>query len=169
MNPDRWGQSVPELVFTVARFGLLILLWVFVFVVARAIRRDVFARPGGGVVAARGSAATASSPPRGAPGSPAPQAARYLIVTEGDRQGTRLALGGSPIRIGRSPDSTLVITDDFASARHAQLMPRGGQWVVEDAGSTNGTYLGRAKVTGPTPVPIGVPIRIGRTSIELRP
>ncbi|GAA4913326.1 type III secretion system (T3SS) inner membrane Yop/YscD-like protein [Stackebrandtia albiflava] len=159
---------MPELVFTVARFGLLILLWVFVFVVARAIRRDVFARPGGGVaVASRGAAAT--PPPRGAPGAPAPQAARYLIVTEGDRKGTRLSLGGSTIRIGRSPDSTLVINDDFASARHAQLMPRGGQWLVEDSGSTNGTYLGRAKVTGPTPVPLGVPIRIGRTSIELRP
>ena len=48
-------------------------------------------------------------------------------------------------------------------------MPRDGQWFVEDLGSTNGTYLDRAKVTGPTPVPLGVPIRIGRTALELRP
>lgn len=161
---------MPELVFTVARFGLLILLWVFVFVVARAIRRDVFSRSGGGVVAAPPSGAAAPARRGGGGGQgPAPAAARYLIVTEGELRGTRISLGSAPIRIGRSPDSTLVITDDFASARHAQLVPRGGQWIVEDTGSTNGTYLGRAKVTGPTPVPLGVPIRIGRTSIELRP
>jgi hypothetical protein len=50
-----------------------------------------------------------------------------------------------------------------------RLVPRSGQWFVEDLGSTNGTYLDRAKVTAPTPVPLGVPIRIGRTSLELRP
>lgn len=160
---------MPELVFTVARFGLLILLWVFVFVVARAIRGDVLARPAvGPPVATTPPRGTAASAPRGG-GGPAPQAARFLIVTAGDRQGTKIPLAGSPIRIGRSPDSTLVISDDFASARHAQLRPRDGQWILEDSGSTNGTYLGRAKVTGPTPVPLGVPIRIGRTSIELRP
>jgi pSer/pThr/pTyr-binding forkhead associated (FHA) protein len=80
-----------------------------------------------------------------------------------------LTLGEQPISIGRAEDSTLVITDDYASARHARLVPRNGQWFVEDLGSTNGTYLDRAKVTAPTPVPLGVPIRIGRTSIELRP
>ena len=91
------------------------------------------------------------------------------MVTEGALAGTRLTLGEAQITIGRAEDSTLVITDDYASARHARLVPRGGQWFVEDLGSTNGTYLDRAKVTAPTPVPLGVPIRIGRTSIELRP
>ena len=90
----------------------------------------------------------------------------------GDRgalAGTRITLGEAPITIGRAEDSTLVITDDYASARHARLVPRAGQWYLEDLGSTNGTYLDRAKVTAPTPVPLGVPIRIGRTSLELRP
>jgi pSer/pThr/pTyr-binding forkhead associated (FHA) protein len=35
-------------------------------------------------------------------------------------------------------------------------------------GSTNGTYLDRSKVNGPTPVKIGMPIRIGKTAVELR-
>jgi pSer/pThr/pTyr-binding forkhead associated (FHA) protein len=39
---------------------------------------------------------------------------------------------------------------------------------VEDLGSTNGTYLDRQRVNGPTPVPLGVPIRIGKTVLELR-
>ena len=44
----------------------------------------------------------------------------------------------------------------------------GDAWVLEDLGSTNGTYLDRTKVTDPTPVPVGVPIRIGKTTLELR-
>ena len=91
------------------------------------------------------------------------------MVTAGALAGTRITLGEAIIPIGRAEDSTLVITDDYASARHARLVPRAGQWFVEDLGSTNGTYRDRAKVTGPTPVPLGAPIRIGRTSLELRP
>jgi pSer/pThr/pTyr-binding forkhead associated (FHA) protein len=41
-------------------------------------------------------------------------------------------------------------------------------WLVESLGSTNGTYLDRRKVDGPTPVQIGIPIRIGKTVLELR-
>ncbi|MEV0896958.1 FHA domain-containing protein [Actinoplanes sp. NPDC049802] len=160
---------MPEFVLTVARFGFLILLWIFVFTVVGVIRRDLFA---GG----RSKSIVAS--PRGVggvvlQGRPAKvkrgKAARQLVVTAGQLAGTRITLGEAPITIGRAEDSTLVITDDFASARHARLVPREGQWFVEDLGSTNGTYLDRGKVSGPTPVPLGVPIRIGRTSLELRP
>ncbi len=160
---------MPEIVITVARYGFLVLLWIFVFTVVGVIRRDLFAgaRSSRLVAAPRGVGAA------GGGGKPAKvrrgRAAHNLLVTEGALQGTRLTLGEAPITIGRAEDSTLVITDDYASARHARLVPRGGQWFVEDLGSTNGTYLDRAKVTAPTPVPLGVPIRIGRTSIELRP
>jgi pSer/pThr/pTyr-binding forkhead associated (FHA) protein len=71
--------------------------------------------------------------------------------------------------MGRAENSTLVLSDDYASTRHARLVARNGDWFVEDLGSTNGTYLDRAKVSGPTPVPLGVPIRIDRTALELRP
>ena len=160
---------MPEIVLTVARFGFLILLWIFVFTVVGVIRRDLFA-------GSRSKSIVAS--PRGVGGAvlqgrPAKvkrgKAARQLVVTAGQLAGTRITLGEAPITIGRAEDSTLVITDDFASARHARLVPRDGQWFVEDLGSTNGTYLDRGKVSGPTPVPLGVPIRIGRTSLELRP
>ena len=155
------------LVLTVARIGFIVLLWIFVFTVVGVIRRDLFAgartrlvaAPRGGVAP---SAASAAKAKKG-------RAARQLVVTAGALAGTRITLGESPITIGRAEDSTLVITDDYASARHARIVPQAGQWLLEDLGSTNGTYLGNAKVTGPTPVPLGVPIRIGRTSIELRP
>ena len=70
--------------------------------------------------------------------------------------------------MGRANDVTLPLGDDYSSGRHARLFSQNGQWFVEDLGSTNGTYLGRAKVSRPEPVPVGVPIRIGKTVIELR-
>jgi hypothetical protein len=158
-----------QLVVDVARIGLLVLLWIFVFTVVGVIRRDLFAggRAGRVVASPRGVGA----PPGG--GRPAKvkkgRAAHQLVVTAGALAGTRITLSEAPITIGRAEDSTLVINDDYSSARHARLVPRSGQWFIEDLGSTNGTYLDRQRVSGPTPVPLGVPIRIGRTSLELRP
>ena len=77
------------------------------------------------------------------------------MVTEGALAGTRITLGSQPVLIGRADDSTLVLTDDYASTRHARLSQRGSEWYVEDLGSTNGTYLDRAKVTTAVRVPIG--------------
>jgi hypothetical protein len=91
-----------------------------------------------------------------------------LLVTEGALTGTRITLGTQPILIGRADDSTVVLTDDYASTRHARLSPRGSDWYVEDLGSTNGTYLDREKVTTALRVPQGTPVRIGKTVIELR-
>jgi pSer/pThr/pTyr-binding forkhead associated (FHA) protein len=90
------------------------------------------------------------------------------VVTSGALAGTRVTLDSRPIMLGRADDSTLVLDDDYASTRHARLSLQGDDWYVEDLGSTNGTYLDRAKVSGPTRVPLGVPIRIGKTVIELR-
>lgn len=159
---------MPPFVLTVARFGFLVLLWIFVFTVVGVIRRDLFA----GSRSSRLVAAPRGVMPPSAPGRPARvkrgRAANQLIVTAGALAGTRITLGEAPITIGRAEDSTLVITDDYASSRHARLVPRAGQWYLEDLGSTNGTYLDRTKVSAPIPVPLGVPIRIGRTSLELR-
>jgi pSer/pThr/pTyr-binding forkhead associated (FHA) protein len=91
-----------------------------------------------------------------------------LVVTEGGLKGTSLALGQAAILIGRAPECTLVLEDDYASNRHARFFLDAGTWLVEDLGSTNGTYLGRSKVESPTPVDIGTPVRVGRTVLELR-
>jgi len=90
------------------------------------------------------------------------------VVTAGPLSGTRITLGEQAILIGRADDSTLVLTDDFASSRHARLTNRNGQWYVEDLGSTNGTYLDQQRVQGPLLVSPGQPIRIGQTVLELR-
>ena len=158
-----------ELVLTVARIGFLVLLWIFVFTVVGVIRRDLFAGVRSRLVAAPRRVGAVAPGAAAAAKVRKGRAAHQLVVTAGALAGTKITLGEQPITIGRAEDSTLVITDDYASARHARLVPRSGQWLLEDLGSTNGTYLDSAKVSGPTPVPLGVPIRIGRTALELRP
>jgi pSer/pThr/pTyr-binding forkhead associated (FHA) protein len=91
-----------------------------------------------------------------------------LVITQGALAGASVRLGDAPVTLGRAQDSTIVLDDDYVSTRHARIYPQDGQWLVEDLGSTNGTYLERQKVSGPTPVKIGVPIRIGKTTVELR-
>ena len=90
-----------------------------------------------------------------------------------ERREAELKLRASQARfaalVERSSDVIMVLNDDYASTRHARLSQRGSEWYVEDLGSTNGTYLDRAKVTTAVRVPMGTPVRIGKTVIELRP
>jgi pSer/pThr/pTyr-binding forkhead associated (FHA) protein len=72
------------------------------------------------------------------------------------------------ILLGRNPECTLVLDDDFASGRHARIFLRDASWFVEDLGSTNGTFLGTNKLTQATPVQVGSSLRIGKTVFELR-
>jgi hypothetical protein len=149
------------LVVALVKYGLLALLWLFVVFAVRTMRADLW----GSSRAVRPTAANAPRPS----GKPAKRtAARRLVVTEGALAGTTISLGEAPVTLGRADDSTLVLTDDYASSRHARLVLGEDAWLVEDLGSTNGTYLGASKVTRPTPVPLGQPIRIGKTVLELR-
>jgi pSer/pThr/pTyr-binding forkhead associated (FHA) protein len=158
---------VPELVLQITRAGFLALLWLFVLAALRVVRSDLYAASG-----LRAAAPGGRRPPRGGTSKPARGGGRSgpkaLIVTAGALAGTRIALDGRPIMIGRADDSTLVLDDDYASTRHARISQSGDDWYVEDLGSTNGTYLDRTRLTTPTPIPLGAPIRIGKTVIELR-
>ena len=70
--------------------------------------------------------------------------------------------------LGRNPECTLVLDDEYASGRHARVYADGGGWFVEDLGSTNGTYLAGERLTGPRPLAEGAQLRIGTTVLELR-
>jgi pSer/pThr/pTyr-binding forkhead associated (FHA) protein len=153
------------IVLQLTRVGFLLLLWLFIWSVLRILRNDIYA-PTGAVMVKRGLALRGTLLPSRGQRRNTP---RQLVVTEGALAGTRIQLGAQPVLIGRADDSTLVLTDDYSSTRHARLSPRGSEWYVEDLGSTNGTYLDRAKVTTAVRVPMGTPVRIGKTVIELRP
>jgi pSer/pThr/pTyr-binding forkhead associated (FHA) protein len=151
------------------RLAFLAVLWLFVITAVGVVRTDLFGQSPSSRKQkrqrqnARSRPARPARPARTGRGEP-----QRLLVTGGPLSGTTLPLTEQQITIGRSNDATLVLNDDYASSRHARLFPQDGQWIVEDLGSTNGTYLDRQKVTQPTPVPTGVPIRIGKTVLELR-
>jgi pSer/pThr/pTyr-binding forkhead associated (FHA) protein len=158
-----------ELSLTIIRVAFLAVLWLFVIAAIGVVRTDLLGGPS--TTARRGKARQAQAPRQGRPARP-PRAGRgsprVLVVTAGALKGTSLDLSQQQITLGRANDATLVLNDDYASSRHARIFPQDGQWIVEDLGSTNGTYLDRQKVTRPMPVPVGVPIRIGKTVLELR-
>ncbi len=158
-----------ELTLTLLRLGYLALLWILVLSVVAVLRGDLFGtrvtrRP---APSTPGRGMPVSSPARGRDAEER-RTPHTLVVTEGSLKGTSLALGQAAVLIGRAPECTLVLEDDYASNRHARLFLDSGTWLVEDLGSTNGTYLGRTKVDTPTPVEMGTPVRVGRTVLELR-
>ncbi|MEV7774779.1 FHA domain-containing protein [Kitasatospora sp. NPDC086791] len=178
-----------ELTLTVMRLGFLAVLWLFVIVAVQVIRSDLFGTKVNPRSSRRGASATAGGgAPTQAAGRPTPSPAAapaapqtqsgggrrrggptQLVVVQGSLAGTTVALQDQTITLGRAHDSTIVLDDDYASSRHARIYPdQTGQWTVEDLGSTNGTYLDRQRLTAPTPLQPGMPIRIGRTVIELR-
>jgi pSer/pThr/pTyr-binding forkhead associated (FHA) protein len=156
------------------KLAFLAVLWLFVIAAVGVVRTDLFDQP----ASPRRQRRAAKQGIRGAPPPPRPvkparagrsrSTARELVVTGGNLAGTTITLADQQITIGRAGDATLVLTDDYASTRHARIYPQNGEWIVEDLGSTNGTYLDRQKVSAPTPLPVGVPIRIGKTVLELR-
>ncbi len=173
-----------ELTYTIIRLGLLVLLWVFVLSLAAVLRRDLY---GTRVVsrsrAERRARAAAPAPAPRAPAPTAPPAAAAasaprqprrrrppttLVVTDGQMAGTSLPLGRQGVVVGRSPECTLVIDDEFASGRHLRIFPRAEGWFVEDLGSRNGTVVGGVKITGAVPVESGSVVKVGRTTLELR-
>ncbi len=165
-----------EFALTLLRLAFLGALWLFIIITVIALRRDLMqpreARPAPTRVSARPpKPAKAPRPPKPAKQSKASKqgkAGPSLVVTEGPLAQTVIPLGTAQVTLGRAPDSTLVIDDDYASSRHARLYPSDDGWIVEDLGSTNGTWIDRTRITSPTVLPPGVPLRIGRTTLQLQ-
>jgi pSer/pThr/pTyr-binding forkhead associated (FHA) protein len=156
------------LTLTLIRVAFLAVLWLFVIAAIGVVRTDLF-----GTAAAKVRRGRNAQPPRQPQRPPKPtrnarNTPRFLVVTEGALTGMSIDLTDQQITLGRANDATIVLNDDYASSRHARIFPQDGQWIVEDLGSTNGTYLDRQKVTRPMPVSVGMPIRIGKTVLELR-
>jgi hypothetical protein len=94
--------------------------------------------------------------------------ARLVVLASCDGLEEDAALALQPFTIlGRSPANTIVVPDTFASAEHALISWRGGQWWLEDLGSRNGTRLNDASVTAPTVLSAGDVISIGQVKLKV--
>lgn len=164
-----------ELTLLALRFGFLLLLWAFIFAIVYALRSDLFGQrvkrmpiDGALSVPSALTAPHAATKPHATPVIATLDTAKRLVITSGAKEGLEISLTASPITIGRSAESGLVIRDDYTSTHHARLFPWGTDWAIQDLDSTNGTFLNDERVTVPTPVPLNTTIRIGTTSFELR-
>ena len=90
-----------------------------------------------------------------------------LEIVEGDDAGRQTPLEGS-IEIGREASTGLPIDDEQASRRHTRVTAEGDHALVEDLGSTNGTYLNGQPIEGQRTLRPGDRLRVGLTIFELR-
>ena len=133
------------------KFGFLAVLYLFLFWVARSALKDLrrgtdeaYAGPSADYEDATGmhSASAGMGRDGGAP---------KLRV----RTGAGLAAGSAydlsdGALLGRGDQADIRLEDGFASSRHARLIPQGDVMVLEDLGSTNGTYLNGEPAARPT-------------------
>ena len=129
--------------------GVLALLYLFLAAVARVAWRDF---------------ASAAPARRGSVGR------AQLLVLEGAARGPHpgdsIPIEGAA-SVGRDADNTIAIDDRTVSGRHAALIFDAGRWWVEDAGSTNGTYVNGNRVDSPTELLDGDVLQVGRVTFRL--
>ena len=156
-----------ELGLTLARLAFLGLMWLFVLTTVLVLRRDL-KQPAEARPIALGRTQRPPRPPKVPKNKATKVRGSKLIVTDGALSGTVIPLGTADVTIGRAPDSTVVVEDDYASSRHTRVFVIDGVWMVEDLGSTNGTWIDRTRITSATALPVGVPLRVGRTTLQLQ-
>src|SRR5215208_2200578 len=84
-----------------------------------------------------------------------------LIMRSGPTPGAAFTLEGDQITIGRDSVNEVVINDAEISRRHARLTFQGGKYVLEDLGSTNGTFVNGQRLAGPRVLKSGEVVSFG--------
>jgi hypothetical protein len=157
-----------EPVSVLLKFGFLVVLYLFLLWVSRSALRDL---RGGGVQAPGAQNGAPATVPADATGlhsastlGPADllNRAPRLVVERapGHDPGMIYDLGGDVV-FGRGDSAEIRLKDPFASSRHARIYEQGRILVIEDLGSTNGTYLNEELLDGPRPLHPGDRVRIG--------
>jgi len=145
------------------KFGFLAVLYLFLLWVARSARRDL---RGGGTPSVGGAAIPADATglySASALGSAdVVHRAPRLVVERapGHDPGMIYDLDGD-IVLGRGEEAEIRLEDPFASSRHARVYEQGNIMVIEDLGSTNGTYLNEELLQSARPLHPGDRVRIG--------
>jgi hypothetical protein len=140
------------------KYGLLILVYLFIWRALRRVVSDVRTQTPG----------RRKSKERGG-GEPAtPQTASIVVVHEPDGAKPRTFKLATSMLVGRAPECEIKVDDTYASQQHARLFGRQGGWYVEDLGSTNGTFVNDQRLAAPALVHPGDRIRVGTTMLELK-
>jgi hypothetical protein len=131
----------------VVRLLFLVLLYLFLFGIARTLLRDL----------------------RAAAREPSAELGRLVVVASPTGEpppGSSLRLDAITT-LGRDVNNAVVVDDQFVSAEHAILTFRGRTWYVEDLDSTNGTFVNGARVEGVAPLGFGDELQLGQVRLRL--
>jgi pSer/pThr/pTyr-binding forkhead associated (FHA) protein len=164
---------VSEQLLTLLKLCLLVLLYLFFLRVLRAVWAELrapvptAAAPAAAPVSNRAARKAAKS--SGAPARPSRRGGtpKALRVVEPAAQKGRTFPLGDEITVGRAAGCSITLDDTYVSQIHTRVFTREGKILVEDLGSTNGTYLNRAKVQGPMVMQRGDRLQVGSTVMEL--
>ena len=146
------------------KFGFLAVLYLFLLWVSRNALKDLrrtsaAVSPGGAPAPA--ADATGFYSPTGAGAADGAVDPRLVVErAPGHVAGMEYEVGEGAV-LGRGDQAEIRLDDPFASSRHARLVRQGGTVVLEDLGSTNGTYLNEELLSGPQPLHAGDRVRIG--------
>jgi hypothetical protein len=131
----------------VLRLLFLALLYAFLWMVVKALVRDL----------------------RAAAREPSMELGRLVVIAAPSGEpapGSAFALDAIT-SLGRDVNNSIVLEDEFVSATHAALTYRGRAWYVEDLGSTNGTFVNGSQVDGLSPIAFGDEIQLGQVRLRL--
>src|SRR3954463_5229323 len=149
------------------KFAFLIVLYLFLLWVSRSALKDL--RRGAQLPAVYGEPVQAPADATGLHSASTMGASANADGFEpalgverapGHTPGMEYDIGEGAV-LGRGDHAEIRLEDPFASSRHARLVRQGAVLVLEDLGSTNGTYLNEELVTGPQPLHRGDRVRIG--------
>jgi hypothetical protein len=145
------------------KFGFLAVLFLFLLWVSRSAMKDLRRSPGAGAGRSAWVDAPLPTQETGLHSAVSPQLGEPRLVVErapGHQPGMEYDLAGGAV-LGRGDQAEIRLEDPFASSRHARIVRQGGVMVLEDLGSTNGTYLNEEVLGGPAPLHPGDRVRIG--------
>lgn len=151
-------------VLSVLKYGLVVLLYFFVFRAVRSVVTDVGGRRERGRTTQMRIPADAGTA-KASKGGKAP--AQLVVHDAGGGKPKTVRLAGQ-VEVGRADRCAIRLEDTYVSQVHARLSPEKGTWRVEDMGSTNGTYLNDRRVETPIEVHAGDVVRVGKTVLELK-
>ena len=154
---------MPDLVLELLKYVFLAVLYIFVARAVRAVYLEL--KPASSNRGSRQQAAPAPSRPPSRRAKKAPKKA--AVVEGGNLKGKSFDLGNELV-VGRAEKCHVVLDDTYVSQMHARIFAKDDSYMLEDLGSTNGTYLNRQKVTSPTELQRGDRVKIGRTVLEMR-
>ena len=137
-----------QFVLVIGRLAFVALIYLFIFRIFTALMADLHMK--------------------GMLQRPVNELGRLEVLTgaEGLSRGSIFKVDGKGLRLGRGKHNDIVLPDHFASIEHAVFRLQKGQTIVEDLGSTNGTWVNGEQIHSPVQMVAGDYVKIGSITFQ---